>query len=267
MKKRLICMILSVAVVLSFMPFFTIQAQAFDTGAKTLIKTRTVTIKPGKTYKTPYAKTSKNMTFQIPFEIWLSPGDKGTPKNYISKGGYIISLKNTKGKTLASFSDSLKKVDKHKENWYSTWTYIYNKSIAKPCYSKGTYYFTIKNTTNRIIKVKYSVKGYTKVATTASLPKNKTMEDGRFQYLGRVGPGIPLLKSLTSSNKDIKIDWYVNANGIVYVYPRALEQDAETTLTATLKNGGRKYKIKLLVKGYGDEEKEVDPDIEEDIDG
>jgi len=133
-----------------------------------------------------------------------------------------------------------------------------HKSIAKPCYGKGNYYFTIKNTTNRIIKVRYSIKGYRKFATSASLPKEKTMNADWYQYLGKVGPGIPLIKSVTSSNKDIDVDWYIKDNGVLYVYPYALEKDAETTLTVTLKNGGKKYKVKLLVKGYGDEEEEVD---------
>jgi len=258
MKKRILCMILSIAVVISFMPLFTLQAEAFDTGAKTLVKTRTVTIKPGKTYKTPYAKLSKGMAFQVPLEIWLSPNDKGKPKYYINKGGYVLTLKNAKGKTLTSFKDSLKNVDQREEFWYNTWTYHYHKSIAKPCYGKGSYYFTIKNTTNRIIKVRYSIKGYRKFATSASLPKEKTMNADWYQYLGKVGPGIPLIKSVTSSNKDIDVDWYIKDNGVLYVYPYALEKDAETTLTVTLKNGGKKYKVKLLVKGYGDEEEEVD---------
>ena len=58
MKRKLICMILSIAVVVSIMPFFTFQADAFSTGSKTLIEKTTVTIKPGKSYKTPVFKTS-----------------------------------------------------------------------------------------------------------------------------------------------------------------------------------------------------------------
>lgn len=266
MKKKIICMILSIAVVISFMPIFTIQAQAFDTGSKTLLKTRTVTIKPGKTYKTPYVKLSKKMTFQVPLEIWLSPSDKGKPKYYINKGGYVISLVDSKGKTLTSVKESLKGVDTREESWYNGWTYYYHKSIAKPCYGKGKkFYFTIKNTTNRIIKVRYSIKGYTKFATAASLPEEKQLHADWWQKIGNVGPGIPLVKAVTSSNKEISVDWYVDEKGVLYVYPYALEHDAETTLIVTLKNGGKKYKVKVLVEGYGDDEEE-EVEAEEIID-
>ena len=69
MKKRIISLMLSIAVVFSCFPLFTLQADAFSTGAKYLLKTRTVTIKPGKTYKSPKFRASSKMTFQVPVKI------------------------------------------------------------------------------------------------------------------------------------------------------------------------------------------------------
>ena len=140
MKRKLICMILSIAVVVSIMPFFTFQADAFSTGSKTLIEKTTVTIKPGKTYKTPSFKITEKMTFQVPVKI--------IPKDDVNSGSYVLVLKNSKDKTQASFKTSLKNKD-----IYDDWTYFYLDSISKPCFAKGKYYFVIKNTTNCNLKV------------------------------------------------------------------------------------------------------------------
>ena len=123
-------MILSIAVVVSIMPFFTFQADAFSTGSKTLIEKTTVTIKPGKTYKTPSFKITEKMTFQVPVKI--------ISKDDVNSGSYVLVLKNSKDKTQASFKTSLKNKD-----IYDDWTYFYLDSISKPCFAKGKYYFLI----------------------------------------------------------------------------------------------------------------------------
>ena len=53
MKRKVFSFLMVLMMTLSILPFGSIDADAFSTGAKTLIKTKTVTIKPGKTYKTP----------------------------------------------------------------------------------------------------------------------------------------------------------------------------------------------------------------------
>ena len=119
MKRKIICMMLSIALVISIMPFFTYQADAFSTGSKTLIEKTTVTIKPGKTYKTPSFKITEKMTFQVPVKI--------IPKDDVNSGSYVLVLKNSKDKTQASFKTSLKNKD-----IYDDWTYFYLDSISKP---------------------------------------------------------------------------------------------------------------------------------------
>ena len=168
---------LSIALVISIMPFFTYQADAFSTGSKTLIEKTTVTIKPGKTYKTPSFKITEKMTFQVPVKI--------IPKDDVNSGSYVLVLKNSKDKTQASFKTSLKNKD-----IYDDWTYFYLDSISKPCFAKGKYYFVIKNTTNCNLKVTYSVKAYKKIASTGEFPEEMTMVQKLFQLLGKVGPGI-----------------------------------------------------------------------------
>lgn len=258
-KRKILCLFLSLAVVVSCLPFFTVQADAFSTGSTTLLKTRTITIKPGKTYKTPYIRLRKSMTFQVPLEIWLSKKDTKKPA-YIKKGGYKLMLKNSKGKLLASYSHSLKYADKHKDYWYSDWIYFYRKSISKSNFYKGKYYFTIKNTTSRTITVKYSVKGYTKYATKADFPEEVTINNGETKYIGRVGPGLPVLKGMSVNSDVVEVDWYITADGRLYITAYGDEKDTENILTITLKKNSVKYKIKLNVKGYDSEDSEpADP--------
>ena len=205
MKRKLICMILSIAVVVSIMPFFTFQADAFSTGSKTLIEKTTVTIKPGKTYKTPSFKITEKMTFQVPVKI--------IPKDDVNSGSYVLVLKNNKDKTQASFKTSLKNKD-----IYDDWTYFYLDSISKPCFAKGKYYFVIKNTTNCNLKVTYSVKAYKKIASTGEFPEEMTMVQKLFQLLGKVGPGIPIVESVKIDNVTLSPDrWGITDDGDLYI--------------------------------------------------
>ena len=207
MKRKLICMILSIAVVVSIMPFFTFQADAFSTGSKTLIEKTTVTIKPGKTYKTPSFKITEKMTFQVPVKI--------IPKDDVNSGSYVLVLKNSKDKTQASFKTSLKNKD-----IYDDWTYFYLDSISKPCFAKGKYYFVIKNTTNCNLKVTYSVKAYKKIASTGEFPEEMTMVQKLFQLLGKVGPGIPVVESVKIDNITLSPDrWGITDDGDLYICP------------------------------------------------
>lgn len=238
MKRKFICMILSIAVVVSIMPFFTFQADAFSTGSKTLIEKTTVTIKPGKTYKTPSFKITEKMTFQVPVKI--------IPKDDVNSGSYVLVLKNSKDKTQASFKTSLKNKD-----IYDDWTYFYLDSISKPCFAKGKYYFVIKNTTNCNLKVTYSVKAYKKIASTGEFPEEMTMVQKLFQLLGKVGPGIPVVESVKIDNVTLSPDrWGITDDGDLYICPYGEEnEDVEKVITVTLKNKGKNYKINLTVKG------------------
>ena len=248
MKKKLLCMMLSIAVVFSFIPLFTVQADAASSnGPTTYIKTRTVTIKPGKTYKSPTFKITKKQAFQVPIYITLPNDD--TDEYYKLK--YTMSLKNSKGKTVDSYSLPAQTIYSYMDGTsiYSNWIYFYKKSISKPHYDKGKYYITIKNTSKRTIKVKYSVKGYSKFSTTANIKKSLKIDGDTLQiYAGKIGSGIPLIKSVKSSNKNVPIDYIVEPDGKFYLVPDVFRDNSKkrtTTVTVTLKNGGKQYKIKV----------------------
>ena len=261
-KIKILSIILSLAVVISCMPFFTLQADAFSTGSKILLKSRTVTIKPGKTYKSPKFKLSKKMAVQIPLKI--TPAGKIKDSDYEYRLKLNMSIKTAKGKTKASYklpSTGIYNVYTD-EIKYENWVYLYNKPMSNPGFAKGSYYITIKNPTKRSIKVNYSVKGYTKFATTASLKKELTADfDQVYVNAGRVGPGIPLIKSVTSSSDDIEVNWTITHDGRLILYPDSIiTKDCESVITDTLKNKNKKYKIKLKVYGEPVEENPEEPE-------
>ena len=138
-KRKILCLFLSLAVVVSCMPFFTLQADAFSTGSKTLLKTRTVTIKPGKTYKSPAFKMSKKMAIQVPVKMWPK---KET--NYGFKLKYTMTLKTAKGKTKDSYKCPARGIYNvyTDELLYDNWIYFYNK-LSSPGFAKGKYYIKI----------------------------------------------------------------------------------------------------------------------------
>lgn len=261
-KRKILCLFLSLAVVVSCMPFFTLQSDAFSTGSKTLLKTRTVTIKPGKTYKSPAFKMSKKMAIQVPVKMW--------PKkvtNYGFKLKYTMTLKNAKGKTKGYYkcpacgiynvyTDQL---------LYDNWVYFYNK-LSSPGFAKGKYYITIKNTSKQTIKVKYSVRGYTKLATTGEMKKELVADYIDMELVaGKIGPGLPIIKSIESDNPNIKLVWTMSADGVLRIYPTNFSQDPqEATITVTLKKGNVKLSTKLKMDGEpvdgfeDDEDDEVD---------
>lgn len=262
MKKRLVCLLLSVAVVFSFSPLFTIQADAFSTGAKTYIKTKTVTVKPGKTYKVPVVKLKAKKIIQVPVKITISPK---SAKKEVTKGGYKLILKNSKGKLETTYKHSLKDLGDEYWSTYTGWIYFYKKSVSNPCFSKGKYYITFKNTSNCTLKVKYSVKGYSKYASNADFKKSVTVnyasEKSKFKYfegsqfpytyIGRIGPGLPEVTSVKSSNKSVTIeDTWIAHDGKVYVYVETGEESADTVISVKLKNKKKPYKINCKVIEY-----------------
>lgn len=248
MKKRIISLMLSVAVVFSCFPLFTLQADAFSTGAKYLLKTRTVTIKPGKTYKSPKFRASSKMTFQVPVKIRLG-GKTNTGKYY--NLSYALTLKTSGGTKKATFKqDPIRYFDSvGSDIIYDDWVYFY-KTKTNPCFAKGRYYFTIKNTSKRTLKFKYCVKGYTKFATKAEFKKTITANaDVNSIKAGNIGPGLPAIKSIKSSNDDVYFDWFISAGGVLRLYPDIYDnsKDMKTTVTVTLMSG-KKYTIKINFK-------------------
>ena len=245
-NKKILHIVLTLALVLSIIPLATVTASA-GTGSKTLIKTKTVTIKPGGTYKTPKFKITKKMCFQVPLEIWLSPKDK-SEDGYISKGGFKIFLKNSKGKTKEKNYQSLYGTDARQDNWFKDWFYYYAKSVAKPNYAKGKYYFVIKNTTKNTIKVKYTVKGYTEYASKASLKSKVTAKSGKYVKAGTIGPGIPLIKKIdfTGDKGNVEEVWYhVEPNGKVSLM--AYAEPCTFTVKLTLANRKKPIKVKMKI--------------------
>ena len=257
MKRKIICMFLSLAVLLSFSPLFTIQAEAFSTGSTRFIKTKTVTIKPGKTYKSPKFKLKKKMLIQVPIHVTTKSN-----KSTITKGGYTMSVKNSKNKTVASFKDSLVDIGGQDGFDYEDWIYFYNKS-KNPCFSKGKYSISIKNTSNKTIKVKYSIKGYTKYAGKAEFKKNMTVDYGsdtaKFEYfdamlpyiyVGRIGPGLPVIDKIKTVKGDVYADaMHLTHDGKLYLYIDTNKNEAEGVLSIKLLNRKTPYKINVKVKG------------------
>jgi hypothetical protein len=246
-NKRILHIILTLALVLSIIPLATVSASA-GTGAKTLIKTKTVTIKPGEKYKTPKFKISKKMCFQVPLEIWLSPEDK-SGDDYISKGGFKIFLKTAKGKTKEKDYQSLENIGSSKKDRYKDWYYYYAKSPAKPNYAKGKYYYVIQNTTKNTIKVKYSVKGYTEFASKASLKSKVKAKSGKYVKAGSIGPGIPLIKKISitggNSSEFIEVWYHVDSNGKVSLM--AYADPCTFTVNIKLANRKKPYKVKMKI--------------------
>lgn len=268
-RKKGLSIMLVLAVAFCFMPFNTMNAEAASTGSTVLAKTKTVTIKPGKTYNTPKVSISEKMAFQVPMEVWLSPKDKGKPKYYIKKGGFKISLKTAKGKNKSTVNQSLKGVDKHEDCWYHNWIYYYDgDDLSDPGFEKGKYYFSIKNTTGRTIKVKYSVRGYTEIASTAEFPEEVDWSEGADWDLGVVGPGIPIVepKSFEFDDPLFGIDmWNISADGELWLVPYGdfPENEVRTaTLSVKLKNRVEPYKIRMTIRG----DLEVEDEDEDDYD-
>lgn len=269
MKKRALSLLLVLSVAISLIPFAAINASAASSDAKTLLKTKTVSIKPGKTYKTPKFNLSGDLALQVPLEAWLSSKDKKKP-GYIKKGGFTLTLYKGKGKKIGNgLKASLKRVDKKEDWWYSNWFYWYdddeNNPYSNPGVKKGKYYYTIKNTTNRIIKVKYSVRGFTEIASTADFPSEMNIESGYWTDLGKIGPGMPLLEKISFTDTDIKVDtWDCSANGEVSIVAYGeFYGTKNTTLEIKLRNREEPYVINVAVTGEGELEDESDEDYED----
>lgn len=248
MKKKLLSFLLVLSIALTMIPFASVNTYAASSGPKTFVKTKTVTIKPGKTYTTPKVKLTKKMLFHIPIEIWLA--DKKNP-DYIEKGSFKLTLRNAKGKAIYTYKDTLEYVSrKNGDGWYSNCIYYYADKGSDPRFKKGTYYFTIKNTTKRTIKVKYSIRGYTKFATKADFPKKVTMDCSTwdYTYIGKIGPGLPAIDSISSSDKMFSFSWYIDKKGKLYIRPWEADDGQKTTITVTMMDGSTKYKFKLIAK-------------------
>ena len=244
MKKKILSIMLSIAVVFSFMPLFTFQADAASTGGKTLVKTKTVTIQPGKTYKSPKFKLSKKMALQVPIRV--TANSKGDNSDFSFRLKYTMSVKTAKGKKKSTYKENTYMYNPYTDSLdYDNWICHYKKG-KKVGFAKGKYRITIKNTSTRAIKVKYSVRGYKKLATKAVLKSSVTMNGEEIDtYAGKIGPGIPLVKKVTSSNPRVKIGYVVSKDGVLKLYLDAsVPNDCSSTVTVKLMSG-KTYKIKV----------------------
>lgn len=266
MKKKVLSIMLTLAILISFMPLATMNTHAASTGTTTLLKTKTVSIKPGKTYKTPKFSLSGDMAVVMSVESWLSPKDKNQ-KAFIKKGGYTATLKTAKGKSEGKVKGSLKGIRERDGWWHNAWYYWYDDDggFSNPGLNKGKYYFAIKNTTSRIIKFKYSVKGYTEFASNADFPTDVTL-DGGWVTVGKIGPGIPLIEKISISDPDLWFEWSCPANGVLEMAVDTEFVGQKTaTLEVKLKNRDEPYKVKLTIIG-SEEEDEYDEDYDDDYD-
>lgn len=249
MKKKLLSLMLSIAVVFSFMPFFTLQADAATGGGKYFVKNKTVTIQPGKTYKSRTFKIKKKMAVQVPIKITLAKKNL-SDEDYNYTLSYNMTLKAAKGKKKWVYKCKDEGIyNPYDGNMiYENWIYMPSK-VVKNKIKKGKYFVTIKNTSKKAIKVTFSVKGYTKIASKAKLKKNITVDNDVIHvYAGKVGPGMPVIKSIKSSNPNIFVGWTMSPDGKLRLFPDADDNGGKTVVTVTLKNKSKKFKINLKVK-------------------
>ena len=260
--KKVLPLLLMIAMMLTAIPFITAEASAATSDdSVTLVNTKTVTIKPGKTHKTPKFTTTEELAYFIPLDVKLAPKDKKKPKGYIKKGSLKITLKNAKKKSLETATQSLTGVDKGVEYWIDNWWCFYHE-MEQPGFATGKYWFEFKNTTSRTIKVKYSIDGYREMASTATFPAAITLDEEKdfddtpnvwaYKIEGKIGPGIPLVESVDLLDNDdyvMDIDgWFVKQDGTLYVRLYAEERAPVTaTLSVKLANRAEPYKIKTTL--------------------
>lgn len=176
----------------------------------------------GDSYTSYTFTTTNSMMFYIPYTITLED-------NKITKGGVRITLKNSNGRVLQNNFINLKGLEY--EEPYEGWCYD-DAFVVGP----GTYTYTIKNTTNRLLYVDYSILSYLKRAETATIRKNVSVRSGSWIKVGRLGVGCPIYKNVHNSDFSIVSDYDLEEDGTFWVYA---EKKGKARVTMTLFNGNK----------------------------
>lgn len=198
----------------------------------TIISEKTKSLKPGESITIDFG-TDHKITLNLPFEI--------TTKSKISSGSFQGILKNGNNKVIENDKYSLKGLAKG----YYEWDYYYTAKLLP----KGNYKYTLKNTTDKTISVKYSLLAYTKFSTKATIKKSMSAKRSQWVEIGKFDTGNYYIKGIKSSNKKIVDNnyYYVDKNGKINVY---VKNKGTTKLTVTI-NNGKKYNI--TIKGIAAE--------------
>lgn len=158
---------------------------------------------------------------------------KATAKEYISKGGVRIILEDSSGNKLQNDLISMKGYDSgdYYEGWFYADAYYVNP---------GTYTYTIKNTSDGTVNVKYSIISFLKYAITASIKDSVTVKSGNRVKIGKINEGFPY-GDISFSDKSVLTGWNKDVNGTLWVYAN---KKGTSTVTVKLQNGN-KYTCKV----------------------
>jgi hypothetical protein len=196
----------------------------------TLIKSKSITLKPGKSYTVKFT-TKQKLALGVSYEL--------TPAKKVSSGGLRVTLKNNKGwKPKAEFL-SLKGAAKGEE--FNGWV-ISGTTPVKA----GKYTCTFKNTTKVNLKIKFNVKGYTKVASSFAFSKNPKIKSGNWGRIGTIKSAktaLPYLRSVVARDKKIITDLFYDLDGKLYAKGT---KPGKTVVTVTT-GKGKKIKTNVTV--------------------
>lgn len=171
--------------------------------------------------------TANRMMFIIPI--------KATAEGKITKGGIRVILEDSAGKKLQNDLINMKGYEYGE--YYETW--LYDDALFV---GPGTYTYTIKNTSDNYIDVKYSVLSYLKIADSASVKDSVNAKSGQWVKIGKIGEGCPL-GDISLSDKSVLTYYDIEVNGTLWVYA---DKIGSSNATIKLENG-KKYSCKITV--------------------
>ena len=174
-------------------------------------------------------------SFTITNRMYSAVPLKVVAQEEIYSGGIKIVLKDSKGNIWQEDYVSLKK-------YYTGDSYeslFYNDGGLLP---PGEYTYTIKNTSDGIVKATVTCAGYSKKATTASMKSSVSARSGSWVKIGKLSDGMPIGNISYPSNGII--DGYsFEPDGSLYVWA---EKKGSSSVTLKLSNG-KKYTTKVNV--------------------
>lgn len=194
---------------------------------KTITPDTTKTLHSGKSFEITFT-TFDSMVFMLPITI--------TSRDDIRSGGFRIILKDENGVVHQDDSEGLSGYNY--DDVYESW--FFNDEFILP---KGTYTYTVTNTSNGSFKCEYSISGFTKISDKASIKKNVSGKSGTWVRIGKLGAGLPFYDHVKTSNKKVASDVYVQPDGKAYVFA---EGKGKAKVSFKLKNGKR-YTVKVKV--------------------
>ena len=179
---------------------------------------------------TSYTFTITNrMMVVIPIRLFL--------ESNTTKGGVRVTLENSAGRVIQNGYIDLKgcvyEEEIHEDNVFDNALFV----------SPGTYTCTIKNTSDGVVNLYYSIRSYLKTAEMATIKKNISVSSGESVILGKLRDGYPLFKSINYSNKTVVLGYKLESDGTIWLYGN---KKGNTKATMTLYNG-KKYTFNIYV--------------------